>query len=163
MSVERVSVGGKMRWQEHAVRNFLVLRPTLVAIFTGAAVALSVLGMGLALVKAHGNGWPWWFHGAVISLVAGLLAAILTRLQLSEMKRCKARLLAMDQASDQVCNALQLLAYRMYLHPEQRARIEDEALERIRNIIRETLPNVLGMLPEARPPQLFPKYRWEAK
>ncbi len=144
-----------MRWQKDIVSNFLVLRPALVAILTGAAVALSVLGMGLILVNAHGNGWPWWFHGALISLVAGLLAAILTRLQLSEMKRCKARLLAMDQASDEVCNALQLLTYRMYLHPEQRARLEDEALERIRNIIRETLPNILGMSPETRPPQLL--------
>jgi len=150
------AVGGKVRGQNNTVWNYLGRRPTLVTIFTGAAVALAVLGMGLVLVKAHGNGWPWWFHGVITSLVAGLLAAFLTNMQVREMKRYKARLLAMDQVSDEVCNALQLLAYRMYLHPEMRARLEDAALERIRNIIRETLPNIIGMPPETRPPQLPP-------
>ena len=146
------AVSGKVRGQNNTVWNYLRRRPILLVMVTGSAVALTILVVGLALISTHGNGgWPWWFHGVIISIVTGLLAAFLTNMQVREMKRREARLLAMEQTSHEVCNALQVLVQRMYLHPEHRAQLEDEAIERIRNIMREKLPNVLEIPLKARP------------
>jgi len=145
------AVSGKVRGQNNTVWNYLRRRPIVLVVVTGAAVALTILVVGLALISTHGNGWPWWLHGVIISLATGLLASFLTHLQVREMKRREARLLAMEQTSHEVCNALQVLVQRMYLHPEHRAQLEDEAIERIRNIMREKLPNVLEIPLKARP------------
>jgi PAS domain S-box-containing protein len=59
--------------------DHLLRQPTLLPIVSGLSVAVTILCVGLLLIKAHGPGWPWWFHGVGIALVSGLFAAFLTR------------------------------------------------------------------------------------
>jgi membrane protein implicated in regulation of membrane protease activity len=131
----------------------LLFRPQkiLVSLAIGVVVALTVLGAGLALIKFHGRGWPWWFHGVVIALVTGVIATLITQFHVRELSRREARRLAGEHMSHEVCNALQILVQRTYLQPEQRMQLEDEAIERIRNAAREILPNILGIPTNARP------------
>jgi hypothetical protein len=133
------------------VRSFLLRQPIVLAVLTGGAVAFTILGLGLMLIYAHGHGWPWWFHGAVIALVTGLLAGLLTWLYVCEVKRHERQVLAGEQISHEVCNALQILVQRTYLYPERRTQLEDEAIERIRKVTREILPSILQIPMEARP------------
>jgi membrane protein implicated in regulation of membrane protease activity len=123
----------------------------IVSLATGAAVALTVLGTGLGLIKFHGGRWPWWFHGVAVAMITGLITTLLTKLNVRELSRHEARRLAGERMSHEVCNALQILVQRTYLQPERRMQLEDEAIERIRNAAREILPNILGIPTNARP------------
>jgi hypothetical protein len=131
----------------------LLLRPPqiLVSLATGAVVALTVLGTGLGLIRFHGGGWPWWFHGIAVALITGLITALLAQLHVRELSRREARRLAGERMSHEVCNALQILVQRTYLQPDQRAQLEDEAIERIRTAAREILPNILDIPTISRP------------
>ena len=140
-------------WQ---AENFLLQRHISVSLAIGAAMALTVLGAGLAMIKFHGKGWPWWFHGVAVALITGLIAALLTRLYVRELTRREARRLAGERMSHEVCNALQILVQRMYLQPGQRAQLEDEAIERIRTAAREMLPNLLDIPITSRPASPLP-------
>lgn len=122
-----------------------------VSLATGAVVAFTVLGAGLGLIKFHGGRWPWWFHGAVIALITGLITALLTKLNLREHSRREARRLAGECMSHEVCTALQILVQRTYLEPDQRAQLEDEAIERLRVAVREIMPGILDIPTTARP------------
>jgi membrane protein implicated in regulation of membrane protease activity len=135
--------------------NLFFRSQILVSLATGAVVAFTVLGAGLALIRFHGRGWPWWFHGVAVALITGLIAALLTRLYVRELSRREARRLAGERLSHEVCNALQILVQRMYLQPGQRAELEDEAIERIRTAAREMLPNILDIPINARPASPF--------
>jgi len=114
-------------------------------------VELTSIGVGLLLIQAHGNGWPWWFHGIVISLVTGLMAATITWLYAREMRLHDGQVRTAEQMSHEVCNALQILVQRSYLYPDRRTQLEDEAIERIRKATREVLPDLLQIPVESRP------------
>jgi len=114
-------------------------------------VVFTSIGVGLLLIRVHGNGWPWWLHGTVISLVTGLMAATITWLYAREMKIHDGQLRTAEQMSHEVCNALQILVQRMYLYPERRTQLEDEAIERIRKATREVLPDLFHIPVESRP------------
>ena len=123
----------------------------IVSLATGAVVALSVLGAGLGLIEFHGGRWPWWFHGVVVALITGLITTLLAQLHVRELSRRKARRLAGERMSHEVCNALQILVQCTYLQPDQRVQLEEEAIERIRTAAREILPNILDIPANARP------------
>ena len=131
----------------------LLVRPPqiIVSLATGAVVALSVLGAGLGLIEFHGGRWPWWFHGVAVALITGLITTLLAQLHVRELSRRKARRLAGERMSHEVCNALQILVQCTYLQPDQRAQLEEEAIERIRTAAREILPNILDIPANARP------------
>jgi membrane protein implicated in regulation of membrane protease activity len=142
----------------------LFFRPQfLVSLAIGAAVASTVLGAGLAMIRFHGRGWPWWFHGVAVALITGLIAALLARFYVRELTRREARRLAGERMSHEVCNALQILVQRMYLQPSQRAQLEDEAIERIRTVAREMLPTILEIPIHARPASSLSLGRREGK
>jgi membrane protein implicated in regulation of membrane protease activity len=145
-----------MRNNRQRTRDLLLRPHVLVSLAIGAVVAFTVLGAGLVMIKFHGKGWPWWFHGAAIALITGLIAALLTRLYVRELTRREARRLAGERMSHEVCNALQILVQRMYLQPAQRAQLEDEAIERIRTAAREMLPNILDIPIKSRPASPLP-------
>jgi hypothetical protein len=123
----------------------------LVPFAAGAVVVLSVLGTGLGLIEFHGGRWPWWFHGVAVALITGLITALLTQLHVRELSRREARRLAGERMSHEVCTALQILVQCTYLQPDQRAQLEKEAIERIRNAARDILPNILDIPANARP------------
>jgi len=131
----------------------LLLRPPqiIVSLATGAVVAITVLGTGLGLIKFHGGSWPWWFHGVAVALITGLITTLLAQLHIRELSRREARRLAGERMSHEVCTALQILVQCTYLQPNQRAQLEDEAIERIRTAAREILPNILDIPTNARP------------
>ena len=131
----------------------LLLRPpqVIVSLAIGAVVALTILGAGLGLIKFHGGRWPWWFHGVAVAVITGLITTLLTQSHVRELRRREARMLAGERVSHEVCNALQILVQRTYLQPDQRAQLEDEAIERIRTAAREILPNILDIPNNARP------------
>jgi signal transduction histidine kinase len=60
--------------------------PVAFAVFTGVVVEVTSLGAGLLLMRAHGNGWPWWFHGIVIASITGFMAGLITWLYTREMR-----------------------------------------------------------------------------
>ncbi len=134
-----------------AARVFFLRYPLGFALFTGVVVELTSIGVGLLLIRAHGNGWPWWFHGIVISLITGLMAATITWLYAREMRLHDGQVRTAEQMSHEVCNALQILVQRMYLYPERRTQLEDEAIERIRKATREVLPDLLQIPVGSRP------------
>jgi len=63
--------------RKDAAKNLCLRHPAAFATLTGGAVRLPPSGLAV-MIRAHGNGWPWWFHGAVISLITGLMAALIT-------------------------------------------------------------------------------------
>jgi hypothetical protein len=65
--------------------------------------------------------------------------------------------------SHEVCNALQILVQCTYLQPDQRAQLEGEAMERIRVAVREIMPDILDIPPNARPAQSSLGHAAEAK
>ena len=134
-----------------AARVFFLRHPLGFALFTGVVVELTSIGVGLLLIRAHGNGWPWWFHGVVISLITGLMAATITWLYAREMRLHDGQVQAAEQMSHEVCNALQILVQRRYMYPERRTQLEDEAIERIRKATREVLPDLFQIPVESRP------------
>jgi hypothetical protein len=73
------------------------------------------------------------------------VAAVFAGLVLRELCRRDARRLAGNHLSHEVGNALQILVDRIYLHPDQREQLEDEAIERIRAAARGILPHMVGM------------------
>ena len=143
----------------------LLQQPQFVlSLSAGTVVALTVLGAGLGLIKFHGGSWEWWFHGVVVALITGLVTSVLTQLYVRELSRREARRRAGERMSHEVCNALQILVQCEYLQPDQRAQLENEAIERIRVAARDILPNILDIPANARPtPTLFPGQRAEAK
>jgi membrane protein implicated in regulation of membrane protease activity len=161
--------GGDPTWDEpmrisgQPIGDLLLRRHIFISLAIGAAMALTVLGAGLAMIKFHGKGWPWWFHGVAVALITGLIAALLTRLYVRELTRREARRLAGERMSHEVCNALQILVQRMYLQPAQRAQLEDEAIERIRTAAREMLPNLLDIPIKSRPASPLPFAQAEKK
>jgi hypothetical protein len=125
-----------------------------VALTIGSAAAFTVLGAGLALIKFHGGIWPWWFHGVSVALITGLITTLLTYLHVREVSRREARRLAGELMSHEVCTALQILLQCKYLQPNQRTKLESEAIERLRVAAREILPNLLEMSTNMRPAPL---------
>jgi hypothetical protein len=136
-------------------RDFVLQHPVAFAVLTGGAVVATSLGAGLLLIRAHGNGWPWWFHGIVIASITGFMAALITWLYACEMRRHEVQVRAGERMSHEVCNALQILVQRTYLYPERRTQLEDEAIERIHKATREILPAMLEIPIEARPQSQF--------
>jgi hypothetical protein len=134
-----------------AAKVFSLQHPIAFAAFTGFVVAFTMLATGLSLIEAHGNGWPWWFHGIVIALITGFTAALLTWLYAREIRHHEVRMQAGERMSHEVCNALQILVQRTYLYPERRTQLEDEAIERIRKVTREILPDILDIPIQSRP------------
>lgn len=129
----------------------LRLPQSLMSLAAGVVVALTVLGAGLGLIKFHGGRWEWWFHGVAVALITGLITSVLTQLHIRELSRGEARRLAGERMSHEVCNALQILVQSTYLHPDQRAQSESEAIERIRVAARDILPNILDIPINLRP------------
>jgi multisubunit Na+/H+ antiporter MnhG subunit len=129
----------------------LFRRQVLASVVTGAGVALTVLGVGLGLIKFHGGMWPWWFHGVAIALLTGLITAAFAYLHVREVSRQEARRLAGEKMSHEMCTALQILVQCAYLPPDQRVQVEREAVERLRVAVREILPNIIDVPANARP------------
>jgi hypothetical protein len=127
-----------------------------VSLTIGSAAAFTVLGAGLALIKFHGGIWPWWFHGVSVALITGLITTLLTHLHVREVSRRETRRLAGELMSHEVCTALQILLQCKYLQPNQRTKLESEAIERLRVAAREILPNLLEMSTNIRPSPLSP-------
>jgi PAS domain S-box-containing protein len=74
---QKISMHVLRSWFQRSDR--MLWRPTLIPIISGFSVAGTILALGLLLIKAHGPGWPWWFHGVSIAVASGLVAAFLTR------------------------------------------------------------------------------------
>jgi hypothetical protein len=66
----RAEVGNGGNMHKDVARNFVLQRPVAFAVLTGVVVVVTSLGAGLLLIRVHGGGWPWWFHGIVIIVVS---------------------------------------------------------------------------------------------
>jgi hypothetical protein len=114
--------------------------------FTGGAVAFISLGAGLLLIHAHGNGWPWWFHGAVVALLTGFMAALiaysLCNSWLRDRSRAKNQERIIAELNHHVNNALTIIRGRKLLPDAESDRIIEAEIERISWAIKEILPRV---------------------
>jgi hypothetical protein len=132
----------------------------LVSLAIGMAAALTVMCAGLSLIRFHGGIWPWWFHGVAVALITGLITALLTNLHVREVSRREERRLAGERMSHEMCTSLQILCQCKYLKGEQlegnpqspqQGQWESEAIERLRVVAREILPEMLRIPSSARP------------
>jgi hypothetical protein len=129
-----------------AAANLFLRHPAAFAMFTGGAVAGTTLGVGLLLIQAHGNGWPWWFHGAVISLITGLMAALITyslcNSWLRDRNRAKNQERIIAELNHHVNNALTVIRGRKLLPEKEIDRIVETEIKRISWALAEILPRV---------------------
>jgi len=132
--------------RKDAAKNYCLRHPAAFAMFTGGAVAVTTLGVGLLLIRAHGNGWPWWFHGAVISLITGLMAALITyslcNSWLRDRNRAKNQERIIAELNHHVNNALTVIRGRNLLPETEIDRIVEAEIQRISWALSEILPRV---------------------
>jgi hypothetical protein len=135
--------------------------PVAFAVFTGGAVAFTILGAGLLLIQVHGNGWPWWFHGIVIASITGLMAALITysvcNSGLRDRNRAKNQERIIAELNHHVNNALTIIRGRKLLPETESDRLVEAEIERISWTIREILPRVREGVGQDM--SEFPKYR----
>ena len=129
-----------------AARSFCLRHPAAFAMFTGGAVTVTTLGAGLLLIHAHGNGWPWWFHGTVVALLTGFMAALiaysLCTSWLRDRSRAKNQERIIGELNHHVNNALTIIRGRKLLPETESDRIIEAEIERISWAIKEILPRV---------------------
>lgn len=132
--------------RKDAAKNLCLRHPAAFAMFTGGAVAVTTLGVGLLLIQAHGSGWPWWFHGAVIALITGLMAALITyslcNSWLRERNRAKNQERIIAELNHHVNNALTVIRGRKLLPETEIDRIVETEIKRISWALTEILPRV---------------------
>ena len=132
--------------RKDVARSYCLRHPAAFAMFTGGAVALTTLGVGLLLIQAHGNGWPWWFHGTIIALLTGFMAALITyslcNSWLRDRSRAKNQERVIAELNHHVNNALTIIRGRKLLPETERDRIIEVEIERISWAIKEILPRV---------------------
>ncbi len=129
-----------------AAKNLCLRHPVAFAICTGGAVVVTTLGVGLLLIRAHGRGWPWWFHGAVIALITGLMAALITYFLchswLRDRNRAKNQERIIAELNHHVNNALTVIKGRKLLPETEIDRIVEAEIKRISWALAEILPRV---------------------
>lgn len=132
--------------RKDAAKNFCLRHPAAFAMFTGGAVAFTTLGVGLLLIRAHGNGWPWWFHGAIIGLLTGLMAALITysfcNSWLRDINRAKNQERIIAELNHHVNNALTIIRGRKLLPEAEIDLIIEAEIKRISWALAEILPRV---------------------
>jgi DNA-binding response OmpR family regulator len=135
--------------------------PVAFAVFTGVVVEVTSLGAGLLLIRAHGNGWPWWFHGIVIASITGFMAALITysvcNSWLRDRNRAKNQERIIGEVNHHINNALTIIRGRKLLAEAERDRLVEAEIERISWTIREILPRVREGVRQDM--SEFPKYR----
>ena len=125
------------------------------------AEACVILGVGLLLIQAHGNGWPWWFHGIVIASITGLMAALITysvcNSWLRDRNRAKNHERIIAELNHHINNALLIIRGRKLLTETERDRLVEAEIERIIWAMKEILPRVTEKAGQDMSD--FPKYR----
>ena len=142
-------------------RNFVLQHPVAFAVFTGVVVEVTSLGAGLLLMRAHGNGWPWWFHGIVIASITGFMAALITYFVcnswLRDRNRAKNQERIIAEVNHHINNALTIIRGRKLLAETERDRLIEAEIERIVWAMKEILPRVREGVGQDM--SEFPKYR----
>jgi hypothetical protein len=132
--------------RKDAARSFCLRHTVVFAMFTGGAVAFTTLGSGLLLIQAHGNGWPWWFHGSVIASLTGFMAALITYFLcnswLRDIERARNQERIIAELNHHVNNALTIIRARKSLPDMESDRIVETEIKRISWAIKEILPMV---------------------
>ena len=147
--------------RKDAARSFCLRHTVVFAVSTGGVVALTTLGSGLLLIRAHGNGWPWWFHGSVIAALTGFMAALITYSLCNSWSRDRERAKNQEriiaELNHHVNNALTIIGARKSLPDIERERIVETEIKRISWAIKEILP----MVREGRVQDIsdFPKHQ----
>ena len=126
--------------------NFVLQRPVAFAVLTGVVVVVTSFGAGLLLIRAHGGGWPWWFHGIVIASITGFMAALIAysvcNSWLRDRNRAKNQERIIAEVNHHINNALTIIRGRKLLAETERDRLVEAEIERISWTIREILPMV---------------------
>ena len=142
-------------------RNFVLRHPIAFAVLTGLVVVATSIGAGLLLIRAHGAGWPWWFHGIVIASITGLMAALITysvcNSWLKDRNRAKNQERIIAEVNHHINNALTIIRGRKLLAETERDRLIEAEIERIIWAMKEILPRVREGTGQNMPD--FPKYR----
>lgn len=142
-------------------RDFVLQRPVAFAVLTGVVVVVTSFGAGLLLIQAHGNSWPWWFHGIVIASITGFMAALITysvcKSWLRDRNRAKNQERIIAEVNHHINNALTIIRGRKLLAETERDRLVEAEIERIIWAMKEILP----MVREGAEQDMsdFPKYR----
>ena len=143
------------------VRTFVLQHPVVFAMLTGGAAAFTILGFGLLLIQAHGNRWPWWFHGAVIALITGLMAVLITYSLCNswskDINRARHQERIIAEVNHHINNALSIIRGRKLLAETERDSLIEAEIERIIWAMREILPRVRETAGQDMSD--FPKYR----
>jgi signal transduction histidine kinase len=132
--------------RKDVARNIGLQHPVTVAVLTGVVVVATSLGAGLLLIRAHGSGWPWWFHGIAIASITGFMAALITYFVciswLRDRNRAKNQEQIIAEVNHHINNALTVIRGRKLLPETESDRIIETEIERISWAIKEILPNV---------------------
>jgi len=147
--------------RKDVVRDFVLQHPVAFAMFTGVVVVVTSLGAGLLLIRAHGGGWPWWFHGIVIASITGFMAALITYSVCNSWLKDKNRAMNQEriiaEVNHHINNALTIIRGRKLLADTERDRLVETEIERIIWAMQEILPRVREGEGQNMPE--FPKYR----
>lgn len=132
--------------RKDVARNFVLQHPVVFTMFTGVVVLATSFGVGLLLIRAHGGGWPWWFHGIIISSITGLLAALITRSVCHSWSKDRGRAENQEriiaEVNHHINNALTIIRGRKLLAETERDRLVEAEIERIIWAMQEILPRV---------------------
>ncbi len=147
--------------RKDVARDFVLQHPVAFAVFTGVVVVATSLGAGLLLIQAHGNSWPWWFHGIVIASITGFMAALITysvcKSWLRDRNRAKNQERIIAEVNHHINNALTIIRGHKLLAETERDRLIEAEIERIVWAMKEILPRVReGKVQDMSD---FPKYR----
>ena len=147
--------------RKDVARNFVLQHPVAFAVFTGVVVEITSFGVGLLLIQAHGNGWPWWFHGVVIASITGFMAALITYFVcnswIRDRDRAKNQERIIAEINHHVNNALTIIRGRKVFAETERDRLVEAEIERIIWAMTEILPRVREGTGQDN--SEFPKYR----
>ena len=147
--------------RKEVARDFVLQHPVAFAVLTGVVVEVTSLGAGLLLIRAHGSGWPWWFHGIVIASITALMAALITYFVCNSWLRDRNRAMNHEriiaEVNHHVNNALTIIRGRKLLAETERDRLVEAEIERIIWAMKEILPRVREG--EGQDISDFPKYR----
>ena len=147
--------------RKDVARNIVLEHPVAFALLTGVVVVATSVGAGLLLIQAHGNGWPWWFHGIVIASITGFMAALITYFVcnswLRDRNRAKNQERIIAEVNHHINNALTIIRGRKLLAETERDRLIEAEIERIVWAMKEILPRVREGVGQDM--SEFPKYR----
>ena len=126
--------------------KFVLQHPGAFALSAGVVVVATSFGVGLSLIRAHGSGWPWWFHGVIVASITGFMAALITysvcNSWLKERERAENQERIIADVNHHVNNALTIIRGRDLLAEAERDRVVEAEIERIIWAVREILPRV---------------------